>query len=368
MNLKFNCRKFFVILFIANIFSIFAQNSAGTSAITAIEKSLEQDTVEKSIEYLLSQIENEKSNLDKRILFAFTGSIQEQASLYKDASTSFAKAAGISVSQAEINSFILKKDARPAEKIAYNMLKKTSGILVLDAVRCSLNCGDSKTARSYLNSSVRNSKDEKIIAKIKLYELWCGLCEAQSESDLDEIIVMLNAYSKMQSMESVMTSILFSLWYISEDKSAADILTTKFPGSIESSIVTGNSSLMPTPFWFFVVRKGNALADANNTKANSISSEKSVSIEVAKTDEVQNKSGSSESEKVKRQQVGLFAKKENAQVLANRLKEKGFDAVIEKETRASGNVYYIVIVDENEKGNMGMLLKTAGFDCYPIFN
>jgi hypothetical protein len=50
------------------------------------------------------------------------------------------------------------------QKIVYNMLKKTSSILVLDAVRCSLNAGDSKNAEIYLNSSIRNSKDEKIIA------------------------------------------------------------------------------------------------------------------------------------------------------------------------------------------------------------
>ena len=72
-------------------------------------------------------------------------------------------------------------------------------------------------------------------------------------------------------------------------------------------------------------------------------------------------------EKVKRQQVGLFGKKSNAEGLIQRLKEKGFSAYIEEEIRPSGNKYFLVIVDENEKGDMGMLLKTAGFDCYPVY-
>lgn len=361
--MNFTVKKLSAGIFLISACSLFAQ----VSSVNAIEKSLEQDTIEQSIEYLQKDIAGEKTNLDKRILYAFTGSIQEQASQYQDASQSFAKAAGIPLSASEINSFILKKDASPAEKIAYSMLKKTSSVLVLDAVRCCLNCGDSQTARNYLNSSVRNSKDEKIAAKIKLYEQWCNLCDAQTESDLDEIIVMLNAYSKMESMESELPSILFSLWYISEDKNAAELLKTKFPHSAEANIISGNLSLLPTPFWFFVVRKGNATASANNSKADSLRDEKSPGIEVAKTGAQTQKNDHSETEKIKRQQVGLFSKKENAQILVERLQEKGFKPYIEKETRASGNVYYIVIVDENESGTMGMLLKTAGFDCYPVF-
>ena len=53
--------------------------------------------------------------------------------------------------------------------------------------------------------------------------------------------------------------------------------------------------------------------------------------------------------------------------MVDRLKAKGFAAYIEEEKRPSGNIYFIVVVDENAQGNMGLQLKTAGFDCYPIF-
>lgn len=353
--MKLNIKKILIAFITANLFTLAAQSGA----VAPIAKALEYDTVEESISYLNKAVESAATNCDKRVLLAFTGSLQEQASLFADASQSFAKAAGISVEQGAINSFILKKEAKAAEKIVYSMLKKTSSILVLDAVRSSLNAGDSKNALSYLNSSVRNSKDERIQAKIKLYEIWAKLCDADSEKDLEESVTLLKAYSTLSSMESEKASILFTLWYVNNDTDAAAKLKALYPNSAETSVVTGNASLMPTPFWFFVPRKGNALANANDSKASSLTVDSPSSKPAAVSD--------SESEKVKRQQVGLFGKKENAQGLVERLKEKGFSAYIEEEKRPSGNIYFIVVVNENEKGTIGMQLKTAGFDCYPIF-
>lgn len=351
--MRFSFKKLTVLLFISNIFTVAAQSGA----VSSIDKALSFDTVEESISFLKKEAEASQDNCDRRVIYAFTGSIQEQASLYSDASASFAKAASISVSQETVNAFILKKNAKASEKIVYSMLKKTSGILVLDAVRSSLNAGDSKTALNYLNSSIRNSKDEKIQARIKLYEVWAKLCDAEKESDLEESIALLKAYSTMTSMESELPSVLFTLWYVNNDKDAAELLKKKYPSSPEANAVSGNVSIMPTPFWFFVPRKGNAVANANDSKASSITS----GTASAKAKETVKE------EKVKRQQTGLFGKKENAQAMVDRLKAKGFAAYIEEEKRPSGNIYYIVVVDENEKGDMGLQLKTAGFDCYPIF-
>lgn len=337
----------------------FAQNAA----VLSIEKVLDLDTVEEATEFLIKEAKNQNQNCDKRVLYAFLGSVQEQNSKFQEAAESFATAASISVDQETIKSFILKKEATPAEKIVYSMLKKTSSILVLDAVRCSLNEGDSKTALNYLNSSIRNSKDEKIQAKIRLYEIWAKLCQAQTEQELEESITLLKAYSSLKNMESVMPSVLFTLWYINNDENAARTLQKSYPLSPEASIVSGASQLMPTPFWFFVLRKGNALASANDSKANSIL-QGSIGIQNSQQESTLS---SSETEKVKRQQVGLFGKIENAQAMVARLAEKGFKASIEEEKRPSGNIYFIVAVNENEQGTIGIQLKTAGFDCYPIY-
>lgn len=353
-----NLKKIIVSLVIFNIFTVFAQSQA----VTDIDKALGMDTVEESITFLLKQAGSASQNCDKRVMYAFAGSLQEQISAFNEASASFAKAASIAVDQETVNAFILKKNAKPAEKFVYSMLKKTSSILVLDAVRCSLNAGDSKTAMNYLNSSVRNSKDEKIQAKIKLYEVWAKLCDAGEEKDLEEPVALLKAYSSMTSMNSVMPSVLFTLWYVNSDNEAAALLKKNYAASPEANIVNGNTSIMPTPFWFFVPRKGNAIAQANDTKASSITDDSSTTKKTAKDNDK-----TSPQEKVKRQQVGLFGKRENADSMVTRLKEKGFDAYIEEDKRPSGNIYFVVVVNENEKGTIGLQLKTAGFDCYPIF-
>lgn len=345
---------------------VFAQSAA----VNVIKKALECDTVDESIAYLGKHVIPVEDTCSVRVLYAFTGCIQEQSGLYSDASKSFAKAAGVKVSQESINSFKLTKEATPQEKIVYNMLKKTPSVLVLDAVRCCLNCGEAKTALSYLNSNIRNSKDAKIQAKIKLYEVWAQLCNDPTDDQIDSIAFFIKGYLSMPEMESVRPSLLFTLWYVTDDDDAAQKIKSQYPKSPEAGVVTGKASLMPTPFWFFVPRKGNAIAKAQNEQAKNITVAKNSNVEVAKKDSADKKSGAasdSKEEKIKRQQVGLFGKKENADSLVSRLKAKGFKAYIEEEVRPSGNKYFIVIVDENEQGNMGLQLKTAGFDCYPIF-
>ena len=72
--------------------------------------------------------------------------------LYDEAKNSYAAAAGIAAGDAA------------------GMPKKSSEMLVIDAVRCALSAGDGDVALQFLNSAVRNSKDESIQAQIKLYE------------------------------------------------------------------------------------------------------------------------------------------------------------------------------------------------------
>jgi hypothetical protein len=53
--------------------------------------------------------------------------------------------------------------------------------------------------------------------------------------------------------------------------------------------------------------------------------------------------------------------------LVDRVAAKGFKAQITTEIRPSGTKYYLVVVNENSKGTVGEELRTAGFDCYPLF-
>ena len=52
--------------------------------------------------------------------------------------------------------------------------------------------------------------------------------------------------------------------------------------------------------------------------------------------------------------------------LAKKVRDKGFDAYFYEESRKSGDIYYIVAVDDDTSGTVGEKLKSAGFDCYPV--
>ena len=74
----------------------FAQNSATEIS----ERALEFESAGESIVYLNKMIGQIKSAAEKRALLAFLASLQEQISAYKDASDSYAQAAGIAAGAA----------------------------------------------------------------------------------------------------------------------------------------------------------------------------------------------------------------------------------------------------------------------------
>ena len=332
--------------FVAALFFCAALLAAQNSAKETVKKALDASSAGESVDYLKKQIPQAKDAAQKRALLAFLGGLQEQLGAYKDASASYAQAAGISAPNIE------------------GMPQKTNPQLVLDAVRCSLCSGDSATADSYLNSAVRNSQDETIQAYIKLYEVWSRLCQIESNSQLDESVTLLKAYTDFPSMKAVAPSVLLTLWYVTGQESWGKKLRAAFPKSPEAAIVAGNVQMMPAPFWYFMPKKGSALEAAAENAAES----QSVAVEKS-DDSASSQSGdtSDGSEKIKKQQLGLFKSRDNAQGLCDRLKEKGFKPYITEETRPSGTTYFIVVVDENAKGNIGDQLRSAGFECYPIF-
>ncbi len=341
-------------LFAAALLLCGALLSAQNSAKEIVQKALDSSSAGESVDYLKKQIPQAKDAAQKRALLAFLGGLQEQLGAYKDASASYAQAAGISAPNVE------------------GMPKKTSPQLVLDAVRCARCSGDSATADSYLNSAVRNSQDETIQAYIKLYEVWSRLCQIESNSQLDESVALLTAYADFPSMKAVAPSVLLTLWYITGQESWGKKLRAAFPKSPEAAIVAGSVQMVPAPFWYFMPKKGSALEAAAESAAESqtIPMEKSddgASANGSAENGASSDSGDGSSEKIKKQQLGLFKSRDNAQGLCDRLKEKGFKPYITEETRPSGTTYYIVVVDENAKGNIGDQLRSAGFECYPIF-
>ena len=330
--------------------SIVCAYSQEKTAKSVVDLALKEDTPNDAVVLIQNEIKNITVLAEKRSLYAFLGSLQETLSMFDDARQSYAAAAGIGAKDAE------------------GMKRKSSEELVIDAVRCALSGGQADLAVQYLNSSVRNSKNEKIQAQIKLYEQWAALSKAETVKETEEAITFLKVYSTLPSMNTVKKSILLTLWYMTDSKDYASALVTEFPNSLEAGIVLGKVMVTPAPFWYFVPREKVAqhIETAPVKIKQETVAETAKSKEEAKpeTETVEN---TEKYEVAKKLQLGLFRDKVNAQSYAEKVTKKGFKPYIQEEKRASGTIYYIVVVDENSQGTMGTELKTAGFESYPIF-
>lgn len=343
-----------------------AFSQAKRSAEEIRKKALEQETVLDTIDYLKTNADSSATAADKRAILYFTATLQEQLGLYTDASQYYAKAAGMAGGQAK------------------NMPKVSTEEIVISAVRASLSSGDWETTESYL-SKVRSSKTETILAYTNLYTIWCQLCKASSVNETGDSIAMLRAYSSMQSMKTVRPQVLLTLWYLTDDKNCAATLKSEYPNSPETSIVNGTSQIMSVPFWYFVPRGNVATAipqaeskpKTEKTKKENVPPKKIDSDIPAESAPIfKGNSNPSKQEAIplrtktagKKQQLGLFKSKANADELIGKVRAKNFDAYAYSETRASGTTYYIVVVDENASLTIGKKLKDAGFDCYTISN
>ena len=329
-----------IISFVLTAFLCASVFAAEPTARFVTSEAAKKDSVEESVSYIKTQINKMTVAAEKRAAYIFLASLQEQMALYADAQKSYAQAAAIAAGDAE------------------GMPKKTNEQIVLDAVRCALSCGDYATADSYLNSAVRNSKNPTVQAYIKLYTQWSALCKADDVADIQEPVVMLQAYLKVDSMNAVKPAVLLTLWYVTGEKSYSQQITKLYPKSIEASIVKGDAQLLPTPFWFFVPKSGEAEQGTGSIampeEPKQTAAEKAVAA------------ASAAPAKFTKWQLGLFRTESNAKLLADEVKAKGFDSYITTEKRASGTTYFIVLVREDKSGNVADRLRSSGYDCYGV--
>ena len=330
-------RKISLCLFMFVSLGLFAAELKAKDVVKEAEK---KESIEESLSYVKNQIAKTTVLSEKRSLYIFLGNMQEQLAYYDDAKKSYASAAGIAAANAE------------------GMQKKSNEQLVLDAVRCALSQGDYETAHAYLNSSIRNSKDNLIQAYTKLYTQWAALCSVESKEDLAEPVEILKAYSKVDSMKELRPAILLTLWYVTGENQYSKEITKSFPKSTEAAIVNGDAQLLPTPFWFFVPKLGEVEQGIGSIVIQNAESEKKLASEPKKVIQ-------SSSEIIKLQ-LGLFRTENNAKLLVEELKSKGFDCCITTEKRSSGTTYYIVLIHENKERTLADKLRSSGYECYIV--
>ena len=384
-------RKFILTCTAAALVSV---QAFSVSAVSVRDEALAKDSVQDTIDYINSHISSVDSASGKRGLWCIAGNLQELSMDWMEAAKSYLQALRIS-----------GENESGFEPYSVDRLR-------IAAARCFLNCCDLENAELNLKAFANSSKDENLAALSNLYSVWIILCRSESATDIKASLEKLKSYLDMDSMKSVRSSILFTLWYISGEKKYSDSLEKNHPRSAECAIMKDKASLSAAPFWYFVPRLVDEAylsypSDAGFTDEQKMSEKKSPEKTSVSTQGVQSgknegekssvkpssddkksaqtatpskkdSSGESsaksakkeekapEKKKLEREQLGLFRNLANAQALIEQAKSKGFNAYYFPETRASGTTYYIVVVDENEEGTMGRRLRAAGFDCYPI--
>lgn len=134
-------KKIISFLILVNLF--FCLSAAELTARFVTGEAVKKDSLEESLSYLKDQVAKMNLPAEKRATYVFIATLEEQMALYDQAQKSYAQAASIAAGDAE------------------GMPKKSNEEIVLDAIRCALSSGDYMTADSYLNSAVRNTRNQK---------------------------------------------------------------------------------------------------------------------------------------------------------------------------------------------------------------
>ena len=253
--------------------------------------------------------------------------------------------------------------------------KKTA--LLLDAVRVLLCGGSMDSARSLLSeiaAALPVSDEDPYYRRAAVYDTWRLLAEDRA----DRAVPLITAYTKKKAFSEYHPALLFTLWWVNGDEDAKQRLLKEYPAGMEAAAVNGTVTVQPSTFWYLMPRSGLAQKPAAGstasktgtsseaTKAPGQSSSAS-KAEAASAQSSKPAAGSETQSKPSYYQLGFYKTKKYAEALAADLQKKHFTPIIKEETRPSGTVYFAVLVKENAAGDMGLRLKDAGYEAFPIF-
>ena len=345
--MKKACFVFFFCIF--SVAGLMAQTKKTPELILGItdQTVLESLDTEDAIQKLQTALKNKNTlSVEEQLdIYSFLANLQEQTGKYQDAQKNYSIASNLSAS---IN----------ASKTGFAVADFN---LLLAAVRCALSCGDTSSADFILSTAFISCTDVKVVSYVKLYAVWSWLCKADDSTEVLQPLAVLDSVLLDPSAISIHPQSLLTLWYVTGKNTYAEKLQKDFPTSPECALAEGKVTVMPAPFWYFVPATRPEAVEAAQ-KAQTV-----VKVEEAAKNPAIEKTDSSENLSPVKQQLGFFSNKANAQSLVERLAEKGFNAEILEEIRASGTTYFAVVVPENSQGTIGQNLKKAGFECYPVY-
>ncbi|QSH91825.1 hypothetical protein C5N99_04165 [Treponema medium] len=249
--------------------------------------------------------------------------------------------------------------------------------LLLDAVRVLLCGGSMDSARSLLSeiaAALPVSDEDPYYRRAAVYDAWRLLAEDRA----DRAVPLITAYTKKKVFSEYHPALLFTLWWVNGDEDAKQRLLKEYPAGMEAAAVNGIVTVQPSTFWYLMPRSGLAQKPA----AGSTASKTSASSEATKTSGQSSAASKAEAASTQSSkpaavsetqakpsyyQLGFYKTKKYAEALAADLQKKHFTPIIKEETRPSGTVYFAVLVKENAAGDMGLRLKDAGYEAFPIF-
>lgn len=333
---------------------------------------LPEDSVTAKMDELKKTAQTATSSEQKVTAYSQLASLQEQLGFYTDAKNSWSLAANYSA----------------AVKVSQGNASSAAEAPLLGAIRCALSTGDTASADYIMSTAFLQEVSAETQAYVKLYAVWSWLCKVETQEELAQPVAVLQNALQQSSMQTVKPVVLLTLWYLTGDDTYATQIHDTFPGSPEDAVANGGAVIMPAPFWYFVPavrpeqaanREATAVDTTAASSATSTAASRSTSASAgtavssgsgtaaASSTAKADSAASSDSTTVVYQQLGFFRDKANAQVLVERVAKSGFKAEIREEKRASGTVYYAVVVPENADETIGQQLKNAGYECYPVY-
>ena len=213
-----------------------------------------------------------------------------------------------------------------------------------------------------------------------MYDTWRLLAEDRA----DRAVPLITAYTKKKAFSEYHPALLFTLWWVNGDEDAKQRLLKEYPAGMEAAAVNGTVTVQPSTFWYLMPRSGLAQKPAAGSTASKTSTVsktgtsseatkapgQSSTVSKAEATSAQSSkpaAGSETQAKPSYYQLGFYKTKKYAEALAADLQKKHFTPIIKEETRPSGTVYFAVLVKENAAGDMGLRLKDAGYEAFPIF-
>ena len=259
--------------------------------------------------------------------------------------------------------------------------KKTA--LLLDAVRALLCGGSLDSARNLLSeiaAALPVSDEDPYYRRAAVYDTWRLLAEDRA----DRAVLLITAYIKKKTFSEYHPALLFTLWWVNGDEDAKQRLLKEYPAGMEAAAVNGTVTVQPSTFWYLMPRSGFAQEPAASgsvaktstgsktgtpSEATKASAQSSAASKAEGTPAQSSKTaaGSETQAKPSYYQLGFYKTKKYAEAFAADLQKKHFTPIIKEETRPSGTVYFAVLVKENAAGDMGLRLKDAGYEAFPIF-